>query len=88
MVAAPDPLRGEVLEAHVVLAPHNEPSEALVDELQQLVKQRYAAHAYPRSIHFVDSLPKTPSGKVQRFLLRQQKAAATDRASHSGSERA
>jgi acetyl-CoA synthetase len=48
-----------------------------VTELQQLVKTRLAAHAYPRRIHFVDQLPKTPSGKIQRFLLRQRPAAPT-----------
>ncbi|WP_372476597.1 AMP-binding enzyme [Pseudonocardia terrae] len=42
------------------------------DELAQLVRTRYAAHAYPRRVHVVDALPKTPSGKVQRFLLRQR----------------
>jgi acetyl-CoA synthetase len=43
--------------------------------LQQLVKHRLAAHAYPREVQFVPELPKTPSGKIQRFLLRQQEAA-------------
>jgi acetyl-CoA synthetase len=45
-------------------------SEELTQELQQWVKNRYAAHAYPRRIHYLDILPKTPSGKVQRFVLR------------------
>ncbi|SLI99422.1 acetate--CoA ligase [Mycobacteroides abscessus subsp. abscessus] len=49
-------------------------SAELAAELQQLVKQKFAAHAYPRRVHFVDSLPKTPSGKVQRFVLREQEA--------------
>jgi acetyl-CoA synthetase len=44
----------------------------LRSELQQFVKQRLAAHAYPREIEFVTALPKTPSGKIQRFMLRQQ----------------
>jgi acetyl-CoA synthetase len=47
-------------------------SPELATELQILVKEKFAAHAYPRRVHFVDSLPKTPSGKVQRFVLRQQ----------------
>jgi len=38
-----------------------------------LVKTRYAAHAYPRRIHFIDALPKTPSGKTQRYLLRKRR---------------
>jgi len=44
----------------------------LTTELEQFVKQRLSAHAYPREIEFISALPKTPSGKIQRFLLRQQ----------------
>ncbi|MEV0683668.1 AMP-binding protein [Nocardia sp. NPDC050378] len=72
VVGKPDELRGEVLEAFVVLRAGVEGDAELVGELQQLVKDKFAAHAYPRSIHFVPSLPKTPSGKVQRFVLRGQ----------------
>lgn len=71
VVGTPDKLRGEVLEAYVVLASGVEPSADLEAELQTLVKEKFAAHAYPRTVHFVTSLPKTPSGKVQRFMLRQ-----------------
>ncbi|MEU6701753.1 AMP-binding protein [Pseudonocardia sp. NPDC046786] len=71
VVGRPDELRGEVLEAHVVLTPGAEGTAELVSELQQLVKDRYARHAYPRAVHFTEALPKTPSGKIQRFLLRQ-----------------
>ncbi|MEU9454445.1 AMP-binding protein [Streptomyces sp. NPDC048277] len=76
VVGVPDELRGEVLEAFVVLRPEaaGDAGEALVTELQQLVKRRFAAHAYPRAVHFVDRLPKTPSGKVQRFRLRERRA--------------
>ncbi|MGY0500703.1 AMP-binding protein [Nocardia sp. FBN12] len=70
VVGMPDDLRGEVLEAFVVTQTGTEGSAELAAELQQLVKDKFAAHAYPRRVHFVDSLPKTPSGKVQRFLLR------------------
>lgn len=73
VIGAPDELRGEVIEAYVVLAENRRGNDALVAELQQLVKTQYAAHAYPRRVHFVDALPKTPSGKVQRFILRQQR---------------
>jgi acetyl-CoA synthetase len=73
VVAAPDELKGEVIVAYVVLAPDHEGSEELVKALQQQVKTGYAAHAFPRKITFVDSLPKTPSGKIQRFLLRQRR---------------
>jgi acetyl-CoA synthetase len=43
------------------------------------VKTRYAAHAYPRVVHFTDGLPKTPSGKIQRFVLRQARRAELER---------
>ena len=41
--------------------------------IQNWVQTRYAAHAFPRQVHFTEALPKTPSGKVQRFVLRQQR---------------
>lgn len=72
IVAMPDELRGEVIVSAVVLRPGVAPSPALTKELQNWVKTRYAAHAYPRAIHYVDGLPKTPSGKIQRFVVRQQ----------------
>ncbi|MGO4617077.1 AMP-binding protein [Nocardia sp. 2YAB30] len=71
VVGMPDELRGEVLEAFVVLRAGAAGGAELEAELQSLVKKKFAAHAYPRKIHFVQSLPKTPSGKVQRFVLRQ-----------------
>ncbi|MFI7530250.1 AMP-binding protein [Nocardia salmonicida] len=77
VVAAPDEVRGEVVEAFVVLARDTAESEELVAELQQWVKTNYAAHAYPRRVHFVDALPKTPSGKIQRAQLRRDRAAET-----------
>jgi acetyl-CoA synthetase len=75
VVGAPDELRGEVVEAYVVPRQGVSPSDKLTTALQQLVKTKFAAHAYPRTIHYVDALPRTPSGKVQRFLLRAQRAA-------------
>lgn len=74
VVGLPDELRGEVLEAFVVTRDGVDGDDALEAELQQLVKKKYAAHAYPRAVHFVPHLPKTPSGKVQRFRLRQDAA--------------
>lgn len=73
VVGRPDELRGEVLEAFVVLAPGHEGAalDALALELRELVRTGYGAHAYPRRVHVVDSLPRTPSGKVQRYLMRQ-----------------
>ncbi|MDM7489136.1 AMP-binding protein [Rhodococcus sp. CSLK01-03] len=71
VVGMPDQLRGEVLEAFVVLRDGVEGTDELEAELQQLVKRKFAAHAYPRTVHFVPQLPKTPSGKIQRYILRQ-----------------
>jgi len=75
VIGKPDPERTEIVKAFVVLKSGVTGDDALAEELRQLVRRRLAAHAYPREIVFVDSLPKTPSGKIQRFLLRQQEAA-------------
>ena len=72
VIGKPDPERTELVKAFVVLRPGYTPTPQLTTELEQFVKQRLSAHAYPREIKFVDALPKTPSGKIQRFLLRQQ----------------
>lgn len=74
VIGTPDAIRGEVLEAFVVLNNMADACDALAVELQQIVKEKFAAHAYPRRIHFVSELPKTPSGKVQRYVLRRQRA--------------
>jgi len=71
VVGVPDPGRTEIVKAFVVLAAGFEPTGALADQLQQHVRQRLSAHAYPREIEFVRELPKTPSGKLQRFVLRK-----------------
>lgn len=76
--AVPDEIRGELLEAHVVLNEGYAPSPDLAAELQQLVKTKLAAHAYPRNLLFADALPKTPSGKIQRFVLRDQRRRELD----------
>lgn len=70
VVASPDPERGEVVKAFVVLHPDYVPSEALVKTLQQHVQQHTAPYKYPRRIEFVASLPKNPSGKIMRRVLR------------------
>jgi acetyl-CoA synthetase len=75
VVGKPDPERTEIVKAYVVLKAGYEGSDALAEELRLLVRNRLAAHAYPRELVFVDELPKTPSGKIQRFLLRKQDAA-------------
>jgi acetyl-CoA synthetase len=74
VVGKPDPQRTELVKAFVVLRPGVEPTPGLTEELQNLVKTRLAAHAYPREIEFISEIPKTPSGKMQRFILRNQEA--------------
>lgn len=72
VVAVPDGLKGEVLVAAVVPRDGAIGTPALTEELQNLVKMKYAAHAYPRAVHYMANLPKTPSGKIQRYLVRRQ----------------
>jgi acyl-coenzyme A synthetase/AMP-(fatty) acid ligase len=69
-VAAPDPERGTVVRAVVVLRDGREAGEALARELQEHVKAETAPYKYPRIVEFVDELPKTTSGKIRRALLR------------------
>ena len=75
-IGIPDELRGEVVQAFVVLKRAQASSAALAAELGEWVKSRLSAHAYPRAVDFVNQLPETPSGKVQRYSLRQSAAAA------------
>jgi acetyl-CoA synthetase len=78
VVASPDEVRGEVVHAYVVCTSVPDDPAALTAELQDWVRSQYAAHAYPRLVTFVDSLPKTPSGKIQRAALRA-KGATTEK---------
>ncbi len=71
VIAAPDPERGTVVKACIVLAPGRAGDAALVRELQDFVKQRIAPYKYPRIVEFLESLPKTATGKLQRKALRQ-----------------
>lgn len=71
-VASPDPERGNVVKAFVVLKKGNASADELVAELQEHVKHLTAPYKYPRKIEFVDELPKTSSGKIRRIELRQQ----------------
>ena len=83
VVGKPDPERTELVKAFVVLHAGHAADAALAEGLQQYVRQRLSAHAYPREIEFVAELPKTPSGKIQRFLLRNQEIAkAQEAAAH------
>jgi len=71
VVGAPDPDRGQVVAAYVVLAPGHAPSEDLVRALQDHVKRTIAPYKYPRRIRFLEALPRTQTGKLQRFRLRE-----------------
>lgn len=71
VVGAPCDERGQVVKAFVVLKPGFEPGDALVAELQAFVKANIAPYKYPRAIEFVDALPRTETGKLQRFALRK-----------------
>lgn len=72
VVAKPDPVRGEIVKAFVVLREGFEPSEKLVREIQDFVKSITAPYKYPREIEFRKDLPKTVSGKIRRIDLRQK----------------
>lgn len=72
VVGAPDPDRGEIVQAHVVLAEGFEAGPLTVKLLQDHVKAEIAPYKYPRSVVFLDALPKTESGKIQRFKLREE----------------
>jgi acyl-coenzyme A synthetase/AMP-(fatty) acid ligase len=71
VVASPDEMRGEIVKAYVILAPGYTASPELASELQEHVKTVTAPYKYPREIEFVDSLPKTISGKIRRVELRE-----------------
>ena len=72
VVGAPDPERGTVVKAYVVLREAGDASPETVKALQDFVKAEIAPYKYPRLVEFVDDLPRTETGKVQRFKLRQQ----------------
>jgi acetyl-CoA synthetase len=72
VTAVPDPVRGQVVKASVILASGYSPSDALVKELQEHVKRVTAPYKYPRIVEFVAELPKTVSGKIRRAQIRQQ----------------
>jgi acetyl-CoA synthetase len=71
VIGIPDPERTEIVKAFIVLRADATGSDALKAELQQHVRTRLSLHAYPREVEFINELPKTPSGKVQRYLLRR-----------------
>ena len=70
VIGVPDAQRGSIVQAHVVLSDGLKASDTLTKALQDFVKTQIAPFKYPRSVVFTDSLPKTPTGKIQRFRLR------------------
>ncbi len=74
VIGLPDEERGQLVEAHVVLKPGIEAGEATAHELQEFVKRQIAPYKYPRSVKFRDRLPRTETGKLQRFKLRAETA--------------
>ncbi|MFC9998667.1 AMP-binding protein [Nocardia sp. NPDC127526] len=74
VIGAPDAERGQIVEAYVVLRPEFPAGDELIRELQHFVKETVAPYKYPRSIVFVEALPRTPTGKLQRFQLRRDPA--------------
>jgi 2-aminobenzoate-CoA ligase len=71
VVGIADHARGQIVKAYVVLNASHTAGPALARELQDFVKGCIAPYKYPRAIEFVAHFPRTPSGKVQRFALRQ-----------------
>jgi 2-aminobenzoate-CoA ligase len=76
VVAAPDRDRGMIVKAYVVLRDMQDSGPETVKALQDHVKATIAPYKYPRAVEFVDALPRTETGKVQRFKLRQQAAGS------------
>jgi 2-aminobenzoate-CoA ligase len=75
VIGVPDEERGQIVKAFVVVESGFAPGPALVRDLQDFVKQTVAPYKYPRAVEFVEQLPKTTTGKVQRYLLRQRELA-------------
>jgi acetyl-CoA synthetase len=76
VIGEPDAVRGTVVKAFIVLQAGQQPSPELEASLQQHVRQFLAPYEYPKIIEFIDALPMTTTGKVQRRLLRQRTNAA------------
>ena len=72
VIGKPDEARGQIVKAYIVLQPGQAPSQALIDEIQNHVRGRLAPYEYPREIEFIDALPMTTTGKVQRKELRKR----------------
>jgi 2-aminobenzoate-CoA ligase len=80
VVGVPDEARGQLVKAYVILRTGVTGDEAKARELQDLVKATIAPYKYPRAVEFVTALPRTNTGKLQRFLLREQAASKSQAA--------
>jgi 2-aminobenzoate-CoA ligase len=74
VIGAPDPRRGQIVKAYIVLHDSASASEALTKTLQDFVKAQVAPYKYPRAVEYLAELPRTETGKVQRFRLRERAA--------------
>ena len=72
VTAAPDPIRGQVVKATIVLVKGTEGTDELKKEIQTYVKTNTAPYKYPRIVEFIDEMPKTISGKIRRAELRER----------------
>jgi 2-aminobenzoate-CoA ligase len=79
VVGSPDPERGQIVKAFIVLNVGHAPDADLVEALQRYVKRQIAPYKYPRTIQFVDELPKTSTGKLQRSLLHAAELEHTEK---------
>ncbi len=70
VIGKPDPERGQIIKAFIVLRHGFKPSKGLEEEIKEFIRHRLSAHAYPREIQFMDAIPKTRSGKIMRRLLK------------------
>jgi 2-aminobenzoate-CoA ligase len=87
VVAVPDATRGFIAKAFVVLKRDHAASPELVGELQEHVKRELAPYKYPRAIEFVDALPRTETGKIQRYILRRADVVPYDAQTRAGAPR-
>ncbi len=72
VTGAPDPIRGTVVKATIVLMKGYQPTPELTKELQDYVKHQTAPYKYPRIVEYVEELPKTISGKIRRVAIREK----------------
>lgn len=71
VIGVPDEARGQIVQAHVVLAAEVEADQVMIERLQNHVKSLIAPYKYPRQVIFCTELPKTQTGKIQRFRLKE-----------------